>query len=83
MLKEAPNNYARSKYVLNEAPNRNDATCLANNVRLTTMGATQFSMAPEYLVIIQKSLFTIDERYDDMKTAKVRADGNKHCPGKE
>ena len=35
--------YARSKYVLNEAPNRNDATGLANNVRLTTMGAIQFS----------------------------------------
>ena len=38
--------YARSKYVLNEAPNRNDATGLANtgNVRLTTMGAIQFSI---------------------------------------
>ena len=44
MLKEAPNNYARSKYVLNEAPNRNDATGVENNVRLTTMGAKQFSM---------------------------------------
>ena len=36
--------YARSKYVLNEAPNRNDATGLANNMRLTTMGAIQFSI---------------------------------------
>ena len=36
--------YARSKYVLNEAPNRNDAMGVENNVRLTTMGAKQFSM---------------------------------------
>ena len=69
--------------MLNEAPNSNEATGLANNVRLTTMGATQFSMAPVYLVIIQKSGLTRDERYNDMKTAKVRADGNKLCPGKE
>ena len=69
--------------MLNEAPNRNDATGLANNVRLTTMGATQFLMAPVYLVIIQKSRLTRDERYNDMKTAKVLADGNKLCPGKE
>ena len=68
--------------MLNEVPNRNDATGLANNVRLTTMGTTQFSMAPVYLVIIQKSRLTRDERYNDMKTAKVRADGNKLCPGK-
>ena len=73
----------RSKYVLNEAPNRNDATGLANNVRLTTMSATQFSMVPVYLVIIQKSRLTRDERYNDMKTAKVCADGNKLFPGKE
>ena len=46
------------------------------------MGATQFSMAPVYLVIIQKSQLTRDERYNDMKTAKVRVDGNKLCPGK-
>ena len=85
MLKEAPNNndYARSKYVLNEAPNRDDATGLVNNVCLTTVGATQFSMVPVYLIIIQKSRLTRDERYNDMKTAKVRADGNNLCPGKE
>ena len=69
--------------MLNEAPNRNDSTGVANNVRLTTMGAKKFSMAPVYLVIIQKSRLTRDERYNDMKTAKVRADGNKLCPGKE
>ena len=58
---------------------------VANNVRLTTMGATQFSMAPHpvYLVNIQKSRLTRDDKYNDMKTAKVHADGNKHCPGKE
>ena len=31
--------------VLNEAPNGNDAMCVAKNVHLTTMGAQQFSMA--------------------------------------
>ena len=36
--------YACSKYVLDEAPNRNDATRLANNVRLTTMGTIKFSV---------------------------------------
>ena len=72
-----------SKYVLNEVPNRNDAMGLANNVRLTTMGATQFSMAPVYLIIIQKSRLTRDEGYNDMKTTKVHADGNKLCPEKE
>ena len=24
-----------------------------------------------------------NQRYNDMKTRKVHADGNKHCPGKE
>ena len=37
--------------MLNKAPNRNDATGVANNVRLTTMGAIHFSMAAVYLVI--------------------------------
>ena len=59
MLKEAPNNNDStrwlSKYVLNKVPNRNDATGIANNVCLTTMGAKQFSMATVYLVIIQKN----------------------------
>ena len=35
---------------------------VANNVRLTTMGAKQFSMATVYLVIIQESRLTRDER---------------------
>ena len=30
--------------MLNEAPKRNNATGVANNVRLTTMGTIQFSM---------------------------------------
>ena len=51
-----------SKYVLNEAPNRNDAMGVANNVRLTTRGAIQFSVAAVYLVIIQKSRLTRDEK---------------------
>ena len=51
-----------SKYVLNEVANRNDATGVANNVRLTTMGAIQFSVAAVYLVIIEKNGLTRDER---------------------
>ena len=44
MLKQAPNNNnsTRVEYVLNEAPNRNDAMGIVNNVRLTTIGAMQF-----------------------------------------
>ena len=68
--------------MLNEAPNRNDAMGVANNVRLTTMGVVQFSMAAVYLVI-QKSRLTRDETDNDTKTAKVCVDGNKHCPWKE
>ena len=48
--------------MLNEAPNRNDAMGIANNVRLTTMGAIKFSMAAVYPVIIQKNKLTRDER---------------------
>ena len=33
--------------VLNKAPNSNDAIHVTNNVRLTTMGAQQFSMAAD------------------------------------
>ena len=48
MLKEAPNNndvMRIENMALNEVPNSNDAMCVANNVRLTTMGAQQFSIA--------------------------------------
>ena len=48
--------------MLNEAPNRNDAMGIANNVRLTTMGTIQFSMAAVYLVITKQSRLTRDER---------------------
>ena len=68
--------------MLNEVPNRNDATGIANNVRLTAMDAIQFSMVAVYLVIIQKSDLP-EMRDNDMKTTKVHADGNKNCPGKE
>ena len=30
--------------MLNEAPNSNDATCIVSNIRLTIMGAQQFSV---------------------------------------
>ena len=66
MLKEAPSNNDSMRItniiMLNETPNRNDATSIANNVRLTNMGAIQFSVAAVYLVIIQKSRLTRNER---------------------
>ena len=71
--------------VLNKVPNRNDATGVANNVRLTIMGAIQFSMVPVYTCIqsLCRKVDLPEMRDNDMKTAKVYADGNKHCPGKE
>ena len=84
MLNEAPNNDDVTRIaniMLNKAPNSNDATCIANNVHLTTMGAQQFSM-----VTIQPSCRKADlpeTRDNDTITRKVRADGNKLCPGKE
>ena len=48
MLNEVPNNNdvtCVANIVLNEVPNSNDTTCIGNNVRLTAMGAQQFSMA--------------------------------------
>ena len=56
MLKEAPNNNNSTHVannVLNKVANRNDATGVLNNVRLTTLGAKHFSMAAVYIVIIQ------------------------------
>ena len=67
--------------VLKEVPNSNDAMCVGNNVRITAMGTQQFSMAA-----IQPSCRKADlpeTRDNDMITRKVRADGNKLCPGKE
>ena len=48
--------------VLNEAPNSYDAMRVGNNVRLTAMGAQQFSMAAIIIAIVQKSRLTRDER---------------------
>ena len=76
MLNEAPNNNDVKHVennVLNEAPNSNGATRAEHvsiNVRLIAMGEQQFSMATY-------------QRRDDTITGKVRADGNKLCPGKE
>ena len=48
MLNEAPNSddvKCVANHVFNEAPNSNDATRIGINVRLTAVGAQQFSMA--------------------------------------
>ena len=84
MLNEAPNNNDVKRIannVFNEAPNSNDATRIGINVCLTAVGAQQFSMAT-----IQPSCRKADlpeTRDNDTITRKVRADGNKLCPGKE
>ena len=47
MLNEAPNNNDVKRVaniMLNVAPNSNDDTRVRNNVRLTAVGAQQFSM---------------------------------------
>ena len=66
VLKEVPNNNDSTRVanniMLNEAPNRINAMGVANKVRLITMGAIQFSRAAVYLVIIEKSRLTRDER---------------------
>ena len=78
VLNEAPNNNDVKRVaniVLNEAPNSNDATCVGNNVRLSAVGAQQFSM-----VAIQPSWRKADlleTRDNDMITRKVRADGKR------
>ena len=51
-----------------------------NNVRLTTIGAKQLSMVAVWSS--HRKLNLPEMRDNDTKTAKVRADGNKHCPGK-
>ena len=48
MLIELPNNndiIHVANIMLNEVPSSNDAMCVGNDVRLTTMGVQQFSMA--------------------------------------
>ena len=47
MLKQVPNNNDVKRVannMLNDAPNSNDATHVCINVRLTAVGAQQFSM---------------------------------------
>ena len=47
ILNEAPNNIVVTyvaNLMLNKVPNTNDTTCIENKVRLTAMGAKQFSM---------------------------------------
>ena len=68
--------------MLNMGPNSNSATCVGNNVRLTAMGAQEFSMAATYIVIKQKSDLP-EKRDNDTITIKVHADRNKLCPGRE
>ena len=67
--------------MLNEAPNSNDTTLIANSVYLTTMGAQQFSMAAMLYDAEKNDL--LEARHNDTITRKVRVDGNKLCPGKE
>ena len=84
MLNKTPNNNdvkCIANIVLNEAPNSNDATCVVNNVHLTTMGTRPFSMAAIDPSCRKADL--PDTRDNDTITRKVRADGNKVCPGKE
>ena len=48
MLNKAPNDNdvtCVANIVLNKAPNSHDTTRVGNNVRLSAMGAQQFSMA--------------------------------------
>ena len=87
MLNEVPNNNditCMENMVLNEAPNSNDATRhVVNNMRLTTMGAQQFSIIMAAIKSALCRKVDLSEKRDDTKTIKVRADGNKLCPGKE
>ena len=84
MLNKVPNNSDIShvaNIVQNEVSNSNDDMREANNLHLTTIGTQQFSMAA-----IETSCRKADlpeMRDNDTITRKVRADGNKLCPGKE
>ena len=68
--------------MLNKAPTSNDATHIANNVRLTIVGAQQFAIAAPQLSSCRKA--DLPEMKDnDMITRKVRADKNEPYAGKE
>ena len=84
MLNEAVNNnhVTSVENMLNEAPNSKDAMRVANNMRLTTMGAQKFSMVAIQLASCRK-VDLPEMRDNDTKTIKVCVDGNKLCSGKE
>ena len=67
MLSEAPNNNDITlveNMVLNEAPNSDDAKCVASNLHLTTMGAQQFSMmANRYCVGVTNTMQLYRNKY--------------------
>ena len=67
-----------------EVLNSSGATCTANNVRLTSMGAQQLSMAAIHSHHAEEPTYTVPEMRDNyMITRKVHVDGNKLYPGKE
>ena len=83
MLNKAPNNNnvkCVANIVLNEAPTCNDAMRIGNNVRLTAVGAQQFSMVARKPSCRKADL--PEMRDNDTITRNVRADGNKLRPGK-
>ena len=84
MLNETPNDKDVARIedmVLNEGYNSSDATRVANNIHLTTMG-TQFSTAAIYPASCRK-VDLLKMRDNDAKTIKVYEDRNKLHPGKK
>ena len=83
MLHKVPNSNdvtPVTNIVLNKVPNSKDATLIGNNVRLTTMGAQQFSMCA---IDPSCRIANLPEMRDSDKiTRKVCVVGNKVCPGK-
>ena len=67
--------------MLNEAPNSNNAMRIENNVRLTAVGAQQFSMVVIWPSCRYANLS--ETRDNDTIRRKVCAHGNKLCLGKE
>ena len=83
-MNKAPNNNDIKRVaniVSNKATNSNDTTRVGNNVRLTAVGAQQFSMAAIWSSCRKANL--PETRDNDTITRKIHGDGNKLCPGKE
>ena len=83
MLNEAPNNNDVKRVannVFNEAPNSNDATRVGINVRLTAVGAQQFSVATTWRSCRKADL--PETRDNDTITRKVRANEINFALGK-